>query len=332
MNRTGEQFSQSSQQANVEQHGQQLQQFVLPPSFNDVKMRIQTAYGENTIAKLPNFQGDFINFGYWTDKQLEVKDKGISVEERVEASRRLYSYTVEPLEITHNDLLLEIGFGQGVGTCHINETFSPKGIEAVDITPEQVARANARFSELGSVTFSIGDAESLTFSERTFDKVYSVEVAQHFPNFQEAAFQMARVLKPKGLLSFSAHLATSVSAFNALCKEGLFVNEGIDCLVPMTYVFEALSNAGFVVKQSNDISVQVFPGYDAWFEQKKAEDPTSVTEWTKKIYTAYQRGLIGYYRFFAQKKGDADADAKEQEAAIQLDPTTDKQAQSPNPS
>jgi ubiquinone/menaquinone biosynthesis C-methylase UbiE len=296
----------SDRPAEVTHYQQQLNQFSLPISEDLIKSNIKTSYGKNDLAKLANFKGNFINFGLWSEEQLE-SGKEISNEERIEASRALYTYTVKPLAITPEDSVLEIGCGQGVGTAHVQQLHPQANLQAIDITPEQVERAR---TAIESVTFSVGDAEQMTFDSETFDKIYSVEVAQHFPNFSAAAKEMIRVLKPSGQLSFCAHFATSFQAYETMKAENLFVNEGIDCLVPMPYVLETLTTAGFSVRQFNTISEDVFPGYDAWFEQKKKENPDAITPWSKKIYQAYERGLLGYYHFFAKKPKKTAADAK----------------------
>jgi SAM-dependent methyltransferase len=51
-----------------------------------------------------------------------------------------------------------------------------------------------------AVDLRIGDATRLDFNDDQFDLVYSFHVLEHIPLFREALSEMARVLRPEGVL------------------------------------------------------------------------------------------------------------------------------------
>ncbi len=79
---------------------------------DDVLARLRESYGIKDIGCLENFQGNFINFGYW-DQQLISNDHVISLAERIAASRQLYDLVLKRLTIQSKDIVLEVGCGRG---------------------------------------------------------------------------------------------------------------------------------------------------------------------------------------------------------------------------
>ena len=86
---------------------------------------------------------------------------------------------------------------------HTAFAFAPHvaSVTATDLTPEMVALATERATELGhdNVSTQIADAESLPFDDDAFD-VLSCRIApHHFPNPGTFVGEVARVLRPGGV-------------------------------------------------------------------------------------------------------------------------------------
>lgn len=93
--------------------------------------------------------------------------------------------------------LLEIGCGTGTDLVQ----FARGGamVTGVDLTPRSIEIARQRFKVFDlSGDFAIGDAESLTFPDETFDVVYSFGVLHHTPGTETAVDEVYRVLRPGG--------------------------------------------------------------------------------------------------------------------------------------
>jgi len=71
---------------------------------------------------------------------------------------------------------------------------------------------HARESAL-EIDYRLGDASALPFPENAFDIVVASEVLEHIGNLNTALWEMARVLKPSGLLLFDTPNRTWLSGF-----------------------------------------------------------------------------------------------------------------------
>ena len=105
-------------------------------------------------------------------------------------------------------LTLEVAIGTGLNLSHY-----PPGARLVglDLTPEMMAFARARSSELGlSVPLTIGDAQQLPFPDETFDSVVCTYAMCSVPDERSTVLEMRRVLKPGGRLVLVDHIRSSV--------------------------------------------------------------------------------------------------------------------------
>ncbi len=105
---------------------------------------------------------------------------------------------------TSTQVMVEIGCGLGRMTHRFAERFGR--VYAVDVSPEMIRRASARWAHLKNVTFILGSGNDLPgIADRSIDFVFSYIVLQHVPHPQivkDYLRETARVLKPDGV----AHL------------------------------------------------------------------------------------------------------------------------------
>ncbi len=98
--------------------------------------------------------------------------------------------------------VIEIGCGRGVDSMMIAAAMKPGGrFFGIDYSPQsvEVARSNANALATAVVPeYAVGNAESLDFSDGTFEAAYSMGVLHHTPNERAAIKEIHRVLKPGG--------------------------------------------------------------------------------------------------------------------------------------
>ena len=102
--------------------------------------------------------------------------------------------------------VLEVGCGQGSGVQAITDQFRPRAIDAFDVDPAQVARADARRGNLAgkgtTLRLWVGDAERIPVADGSYDAVFELAVLHHLPDWRAALAEIERVLRPGGLFLF----------------------------------------------------------------------------------------------------------------------------------
>lgn len=96
---------------------------------------------------------------------------------------------------------LEVGCGRGVGAELVLEVFGADTVDAFDLDPRMVARADARLSRYGRrVRLWVGDAGGICAPDATYDAVFDFAILHHVPEWRRAVAAIHRVLKPGGRL------------------------------------------------------------------------------------------------------------------------------------
>ena len=103
--------------------------------------------------------------------------------------------------------VLEVAVGTGLNLEHYPADVRLTG---VDVSSEMLARARTRAEQTGrDVRLAVGDAEHLALSDGTFDTVVCTFSLCAIPDPGRAVGEMARVLRPGGLLLLADHVASS---------------------------------------------------------------------------------------------------------------------------
>jgi SAM-dependent methyltransferase len=101
---------------------------------------------------------------------------------------------------------LEVACGPGI----VSRALAPRvgSVQGVDLTPSMVekARAEAEAAGVDGVEFSLGDATALDFDDGAFDGAITRFSLHHIPVPGRVLAEMARVVRPGGLVVVSDHL------------------------------------------------------------------------------------------------------------------------------
>jgi ubiquinone/menaquinone biosynthesis C-methylase UbiE len=99
---------------------------------------------------------------------------------------------------------LEIGAGTGYFSLNLLQTGVVQEATCTDISPGMVATLGTNAARLGlNVRAARADAESLPFSDQSFDLVLGHAVLHHLPNLRRAFAEFHRVLRPGGRIVFA---------------------------------------------------------------------------------------------------------------------------------
>jgi ubiquinone/menaquinone biosynthesis C-methylase UbiE len=95
--------------------------------------------------------------------------------------------------------VLEIGCGVG-HTAHFLRGEFDFSLHGVDIDAEQIAKATQAYGGDPKLRFHVADATALWFSDASFDTVVAQNTLHHISRWESALEEVARVLRPGGLL------------------------------------------------------------------------------------------------------------------------------------
>lgn len=255
-------------------------------------------YDQDDLSACSLFAGNFINFGFWPNPL----PKGlISPDQRIESKKNLYRAIAKKLSINKLDKVLEVACGQGVGSVLLLKEFQPQKIHGIDFSAAQIARAkkiNADqiLNHPDRVVFQHGEAENIPYPSQAFDKVFSIEAAQHFSDIAKFISEASRVLKPKGKLAIATFFGTSEKSKEYLSSMIQTIHDGIDKITPIDDIEEILNRNRFKNIRIESIGSKVWPGFDQWTAQGEFKD-----SWTRNWYKGYKMKLIDYYLITAKK-------------------------------
>ena len=111
------------------------------------------------------------------------------------------AWVVSQLHLESHDRVLEIGFGPGVAVARAAaDAAFVAGIDASEVMLRQASRRNAAAIAAGRVELARATMPSLPFADASFDKVFSINSYQFWPEKVRALLQVRRVVRPGGLV------------------------------------------------------------------------------------------------------------------------------------
>lgn len=139
---------------------------------------------------------------HWWDRHAEDYDRSMGW-----AERRLFDGTREWIAGRARGRVLEVAVGTGLNLEHYPSGADLTGIE---LSPQMLERARSRAASLGiDADLRLGDAQDLDFDDASFDTVVCTFSLCCVPDEAVAVAEMARVLRPGGLLLLADHVEST---------------------------------------------------------------------------------------------------------------------------
>lgn len=111
---------------------------------------------------------------------------------------------IEALNLQADDVILEIGHGNGGHIAYLLQKAEQLKYFGIDISETIIAEAeriNEFFIKENQVSFKLSNGESIPFENQTFDKIFTVNTIYFFKNPIQYLKEIKRVLKPNGLFA-----------------------------------------------------------------------------------------------------------------------------------
>ncbi len=120
-------------------------------------------------------------------------------------NRTKIEWAVHLCDIQENDVVLEIGFGPGIGIATAAALATKGKVYGLDFSRAMVRRAarhNRALVKTGRVILLFGDAGDAPFADNFFDRLFAVNVVYFWPDPRCELSEVLRILKPGGRAVF----------------------------------------------------------------------------------------------------------------------------------
>ncbi|MCP4296206.1 MAG: class I SAM-dependent methyltransferase [Proteobacteria bacterium] len=120
------------------------------------------------------------------------------------SNRERNHWTVSLLDIQKEDDVLEIGFGPGLGIKFVSEFTVDgfvAGIDHSQVMVDQATKRNQFAVDQGRVELKLGSVENFPDFSRQFDKIFSANVCQFWPDRTRSYRELRSMLKPNGVIA-----------------------------------------------------------------------------------------------------------------------------------
>jgi len=117
------------------------------------------------------------------------------------ANEFLYDFTLGVMNLSDNQTILEIGFGNGKFFEKIFSRANNLQVTGLDFSETMFSQATEKNTEAianGKLKLQLGNSDNLPFPDNSFDKIFCINVIYFWDNPKKHLLEIQRVLKPGG--------------------------------------------------------------------------------------------------------------------------------------
>ena len=133
--------------------------------------------------------------------------KGVEVADLMnETNITMTLHSIDRLNLQDNDCILELGYGN---CAHLNYVLQQRknltyhGLDISELMNKEAKRINQQFIDKRQAAFYLYDGLNIPFSDRYFDRVFTVNTIYFWTDPQFLMSELCRVIKPKGMLNIT---------------------------------------------------------------------------------------------------------------------------------
>ncbi len=124
------------------------------------------------------------------------------------------------LPLASGEQLLDVGCGSGALLIGLAKRFPTAHLVGLDIAPGVYAHAAVTAEQQHlAIQFTTGNVQDLPFKSQSFDHVTAIHMIYHVPDVQRGLSEIARVLKPGGMVLLTVNSQDSMPRMRMLKRE-----------------------------------------------------------------------------------------------------------------
>lgn len=216
--------------------------------MNDIESSVISHYGDSELLARIH---DGLKAAGADPNDIRASDLA-PVEEFHIGGRKATEYLVEKMALNADDHVLDVGCGIG-GAARYLASKNGHRVTGIDLTPEYISVARALTMQVGlhkTLDFETGSALAMPFENASFDAVMALHVAMNIPDRASLYAEIARVVKPGGILGIYDVMKANGTALSfpvpwAETAETSYV-------ISPEATFDLLEDAGFTVFEIED--------------------------------------------------------------------------------
>ena len=117
-------------------------------------------------------------------------------------NQRQYKAILDNINLEHNDILLDIGFGNGYLINKLFKENIPIKIYGIEISNDMINNASKKYKKIignGYLKLYSENIVNTSFENEQFNKLYTVNTIYFWNDLEKCFFEIKRILKPNGI-------------------------------------------------------------------------------------------------------------------------------------